>query len=56
VTVRNGRKPTFGDSDYLDYVADVHRNGHITTGEALELERLHELIGRAGRELGGERR
>jgi hypothetical protein len=40
----NGRNPSFGDDGYLDYVAAVHRNGHITTGEALELERLHELI------------
>jgi hypothetical protein len=39
--------PTFGDPDYLVYVAEVHRNGHLTTGEALELERLHDLIEKA---------
>jgi hypothetical protein len=38
------RVPSFGDDGYLDYVATVHRNGHITTSEALELEELHELI------------
>jgi hypothetical protein len=40
----NGRVPTWGDSGYLDYVTAVHHNGHITTGEALELEQLHELL------------
>ena len=34
----------FGDAGYLDYVADVHRNGHVTTGEALELESWHKLV------------
>jgi hypothetical protein len=44
---KNGRKPTFGDDDYLDYVATVHRNGHVTTSEALDLERWHKLVARA---------
>jgi hypothetical protein len=50
----NGRTPSFGDDNYLEYVATVHRNGYITTGEALELEGLHELIlhGRAVKEHG----
>jgi hypothetical protein len=39
-----GRSPNFGDPGYLEYVATVHRDGHITTGEALELERLHKFV------------
>jgi hypothetical protein len=44
----NGRVPSFGDVDYLDYIAGVHRNGHITTGEALELKKWHERVLEAG--------
>jgi hypothetical protein len=40
----NGRVPTFGDVDYLDYVLACVAANHITTGEALELERIHHLI------------
>jgi hypothetical protein len=47
----NGRVPSFADTGYLDYVAAVHRNGHITTGEALELKRLHDLVSEAGGEV-----
>jgi len=36
--------PIVGDADYLTFVARVHRNGHITTAEALDLERVHNLI------------
>jgi hypothetical protein len=43
----NGRVPSWGDAGYLDYVATVHRDGHITTGEALEFKRWHELVRRA---------
>jgi Protein of unknown function (DUF3631) len=45
----NGREqPPFpGDDDFLDYIAAVHRNGHITTAEALEREGVHALILRA---------
>jgi AAA domain len=39
-----GGTPILGDPDYLTFVAGVHRNGHITTAEALDLERLHNLI------------
>jgi AAA domain len=48
---KNGRNPSFGDSGYLDYVASVHRVGHITTAEALQLERVHKLILGAGGEV-----
>jgi hypothetical protein len=50
----NGQVPSFGDDGYLDYVLSAFRSGHITTGEALELEQLHELIlrGRAVKEHG----
>jgi putative DNA primase/helicase len=47
----NGRNPIFGDVGYLDYVADVHRNGHITTREALQLERVHNAVLEAGGEV-----
>jgi hypothetical protein len=33
------------EGDYLEDVAAAHRNGHITTAEALQLERLHKLEG-----------
>jgi hypothetical protein len=36
--------PLLGDPGYLDFVAARHREGHITTAEALEQERLHRLI------------
>jgi hypothetical protein len=39
--------PILGDPDYLAFVAGVHRNGQITTAEALDLERLHNLIEKA---------
>jgi Protein of unknown function (DUF3631) len=50
----NGEVPSFGDVDYLDYVLACVAAGHITTGEALELEQIHELIlrGRAVKEHG----
>jgi hypothetical protein len=32
---------------YLQSIADAHRNGHITTAEALELERIQALIEKA---------
>jgi hypothetical protein len=38
------RTLTFGDPGYLGYVATVHRDGHITTGEALQCERMHKLV------------
>jgi hypothetical protein len=41
------RTPILGDPDYLAFIAGVHENGHITTEEALELERLHGLIEKA---------
>lgn len=31
----------------LSLIATAHRNGHLTTAEALDLERLHELIEKA---------
>jgi hypothetical protein len=42
----NGRRepPKWGEDGYLDYLVAVHENGHITTAEALELERWHVLI------------
>jgi hypothetical protein len=42
---------TLGDRDYLAYLAAFHRAGHITTGEALELKQIHDLV----LETGGER-
>jgi hypothetical protein len=41
---RNGEAPLLGDDGYLDFIADVHRNGHLTTDEALEQEQLHRMI------------
>jgi hypothetical protein len=38
------RPPLLGDLDYLDFVAARHREGHLTTAEALEQERLHRLV------------
>jgi hypothetical protein len=46
----NDRVPTFGDVAYLDYIATVHRNGHLTTDEALELEQWHKRVLEAGGE------
>jgi hypothetical protein len=40
----NGRNPCFGDEGYLDFIAAVHRAGHITTGEALQRERIHKGV------------
>ena len=36
--------PLPGDDGYLDRVAAAHRDGHITTGEALELEWVHRFV------------
>jgi hypothetical protein len=36
--------PLPGDDDFLDWIASVHRDGWITTGEALERERTHRLV------------
>jgi len=36
--------PLVGDSGYLAFVADRHRADHLTTAEALELEKLHRLV------------
>jgi hypothetical protein len=44
---RRDRTPIIGDPDYLAFVAGVHENGHITTEEALDRERLHNLIEKA---------
>jgi hypothetical protein len=44
----NGRVPAFGDVDYLDYVLACVAADHITTGEALGLERIHRLIAEHG--------
>jgi AAA domain len=38
------RIPIVGDDGYLNFVEAAHRNGHITTGEALERKRLHDLV------------
>jgi Protein of unknown function (DUF3631) len=48
-TGRDGddRVPILGDPDYLSFVAGAHANGQITTAEALDLERLHDLIEKA---------
>ncbi len=40
----SGGAPFPGDEDFLDYIASVHRAGHISTGEALEREGVHKLI------------
>jgi Protein of unknown function (DUF3631) len=40
----NGRDPSFVDEGYLDYVAALHQDGHITTAEALDLERMHKIV------------
>jgi hypothetical protein len=37
-------RPLPGDEDFLDYIATVHLAGHVTTSEALERERHHDLI------------
>lgn len=36
--------PLLGDLDYLDFIAARHRDGHLTTAEALGQERLHRMI------------
>ncbi len=41
---REGPVLLLGDSGYLNFVADRHRCGHITTAEALEAEQLHRLV------------
>lgn len=38
--------PLLGELDYLDFVAARHREGHLTTAEALQQERLHRQIRR----------
>ena len=43
----NGRIPRLGDDDFLDLVAAAFHAGHLTTGEALEREKLHKLVLRA---------
>jgi hypothetical protein len=48
VTDVTDRTPIPGDEGFLEYIADVHAAGWITTGEALGRERLHKLIVRAG--------
>jgi AAA domain len=40
-------RPILGDEGYLAFIAGVHEDGHITTAEALDLERLHNLIEKA---------
>jgi hypothetical protein len=40
-----GAPAPHAESGYLDDVAAAHRNGHITTAEALQLERIHKLVG-----------
>jgi hypothetical protein len=40
-------RPLPGDGDFLDWIAAVHRAGHMRTGEALERERHHKLVQRA---------
>jgi len=47
LAVGRGAVPLLGDLDYLDFVAARHREGHLTTGEALEQERLHRLVAEA---------
>jgi hypothetical protein len=39
--------PLPGDDDFLGWIAAGHRDGWITTEEALERERTHELVLRA---------
>jgi hypothetical protein len=41
------RAPLPGGRGFLDFIAAVHRAGHITTGEALEREQTHRLVLRA---------
>jgi replicative DNA helicase len=41
------RAPQWCEEGYLACLDDLHRNGHVTTGEALRLERLHVLIQKA---------
>jgi hypothetical protein len=36
--------PRLGELDYLNFVAARHREGHLTTAEALQQERLHRQI------------
>jgi hypothetical protein len=44
VEAHGRRSPLPGDDGFLDFIATVHRAGHITTGEALEGERTHRLV------------
>jgi hypothetical protein len=45
-TERDALIPLLGDLDYLDFIAARHREGHLTTGEALDLEHLHRHLSR----------
>jgi hypothetical protein len=40
----NVRSPLPGDDSFLDWIAAGHRDGWITTEEALEREQMHELM------------
>jgi Protein of unknown function (DUF3631) len=42
-----GEGPLPGDGDFLDFIAAGHRDGRITTEEALARGRVHELVERA---------
>jgi transcriptional regulator with XRE-family HTH domain len=46
----DGLSASFGQPDYLGYVAAVQRAGHITAREAFGLEQLHRATLRADRE------
>jgi hypothetical protein len=37
-------RPLPGDGDFLNFIAGAHKAGHVTTSEALERERHHDLI------------
>jgi DNA-binding Lrp family transcriptional regulator len=37
-------KPLPGDRDFLAFIATAHKAGHVTTSEALERERHHDLV------------
>jgi uncharacterized protein DUF3631 len=41
---QGGTRPLPGDDGFLDYIATVHLAGHVTTSEALERERHHDLV------------
>jgi len=40
----NGDVPLPGDDDFIAYIAEAHRNGHITEAEANERWSLHRLV------------